>query len=240
MRALLMVALSACGASATNVDAVIASHHHDRTIAAPTTRTLRPWLVGQWTLYKASANGEVGYVRHAIVATDVCGTWIESVAQSHHGRTVTKACYRGSPTSWADPAAELDALQAVMVREGDRTTVMDFRNGQNPNTRRAMHARLQRDFKLAWESPPSGEELTTVIVPAGRFEGVARVVSRLWVKQSMQTIETLIHPEVPLDGAIKITATDGSEQVLLDYGLTGAKSELPSLDEQRRDSAFGD
>ena len=91
MRALLIVALVGC-AKAPNVDTVIASHHHDRTIAAPAVRTPRPWEVGQWTLSKTSSQGHVGTIRRSIVARDACGMWLEVVAQSPRGRTITKTC----------------------------------------------------------------------------------------------------------------------------------------------------
>ena len=236
MRALVITVLVGCGANAPNVDEVIASHHHERTIAAPAARTMRPWQVGQWALYKVTSGAEVGTLRRAVVAQDTCGLWIETVAQSHHGRTVMKACYRAQPTS-ADPAAAMDALQAVMVREGTRTIVVDFRDGKNPASKHVMEARLRDSITLAWESPPS-EELSTVVVPAGRFEGAAHVISRAWVEQSMHTADAWLHPDVPLGGDVKVTSTDGSTEELLDYGLTGAKSELPTFDEQLANSGL--
>jgi hypothetical protein len=237
MRMLILAVLAACGGSAQDVDTVIAAHHHDRTIAPSTTRRIRPWQVGQWTLSKVTSGNEIGYVRQSIVAQDACGIWLESAAQSRHGRTVSKACFRAAPTHEVDPTAELDALQAAMVRQGSRTVVVDFRNGQNPNTKRTMMANLKNTVTFAWESSPS-DELTTVAVPAGRFEGVAHVVSRLWIDQSMQTVDTWIHPDVPISGAVKSVATDGSDSELLDYGLTGAKSELPGFDEHLRDTGM--
>ncbi|HEX5060480.1 MAG TPA: hypothetical protein VFV99_14030 [Kofleriaceae bacterium] len=238
MRALLIVALVGC-ASGPNVDAVIASHHHDRTIAAPAVRAPRPWEVGQWTLSKTSSQGHVGTIRRSIVAKDACGFWLEVVATSPRGRTITKTCYRSQLASSANPAAELDALQAIMIRQGGRTIVIDFRNGKNPAKKLQMQTQLQQRVSLAWQSP-SSDELATIVVPAGRFEGAAHVVARLWVEQSMQTAQAWLHPAVPIDGVVKESATDGSELELLDYGLTGAKSELPSFDEQLSESGLAD
>jgi hypothetical protein len=239
--AMVGLVLVACGgAPHGSVEAVLAAHpQQDRTIPAQNGRDLAPWSVGQRALYKVSRRSGVSYVIHSVVARGACGYWVEHVEQWPQQRRVVKSCFSSMPRPDMDASARSELLQAVMGREGRRTLVLDFRNGKNPRTKQLFTTPRETGVTLAWESPPS-DELGTIVVPAGRFEGSAKTLSRVWVMESMHNLEVWTHPAVPITGAIKATSTTGAEIVLLDFAMTGAKSELPDFDEHLRETGLDD
>lgn len=236
MRALALFCLLAGCAETRNAPDVLAAHgQQERRIAASTSAAPRPWAVGQWTLYKFNDGQHVGYSKHAVVATGTCGTWIEStyVDDRWDDRFIIKTCF-DKPT--AGVLIDPDSMQATMVRQHDRTLVMDFRNGQNPHTKQLMKNNYARFVTLAWQSAPATEQ-AEITVPAGHFGGAHKIVTRLRVEQSLHGVEVWTHPDVPLGGTIKLSADNGAQSVLLDYGLSGAKGELPDFDQHLADSA---
>lgn len=229
--AALLVLFIGCHAESRDVAHVIAAHRsHDRRIEPSPSLAPRPLAVGQWTLYKISDGKSVGYSKHAVVAVGTCGTWIEStyVADKWDDRFIIKACFQKQK---AGPISDsLDDMQAVMTRQGTRTLVIDFRNGQNPRTKQLMKMVYANFATLAWQSAPSVEQ-QEVVIPAGHFVGSQKIVTRVWIEQSLHGAEAWTHSDVPISGAIKVVGNNGSESVLLDYGLSGAKGELPDFDE---------
>lgn len=229
--AALLVLFIGCHAESRDAAHVIAAHRSlDRRIEPSRGLTPRPWAVGQWTLYKVSDGKSVGYSKHAIVAIGTCGTWIEStyVADKYEDRFTIKACFQKQN---AGPISEsIDNMQAVMTRHGTRTVMIDFRNGQNPRTKQLMKKLYAGIVTLAWQSAPSTEQ-QGIVVPAGHFVGSQKIVTRVWIEQSLHGAEVWIHSDVPISGAIKVAGNNGSESVLLDYGLSEAKSELPDFDD---------
>lgn len=237
MRALaLLVVFGACH-SRDAADVIVAHRALDRRIEPSPSNAPQPWAVGQWTLYKVSSGKLIGYTKHSVVGVGRCGTWIESIAvtDKYDDRFAIKACFR---KLGAGPLSDgLDELEAVMTREHQRTVVVDFRNGQNPRTKQQMKAAYTRFATLAWQSAPS-TDTQEVVVPAGHFIGSQKIVTRLWIEQSLRTTEAWIHSAVPMGGTIKLVGTNGSESVLLDYGLSGATSDLPDFDEQLEESGL--
>jgi hypothetical protein len=222
------------------IDAVLAAHQkHNRYIAAARSLAPRPWAVGQWTLYRLSSPGHVGYMKHSIVAKGTCGFWLETMVVSgrYDDRLVVKVCFRAMPDLHTDPATEVDLYQAFMSRQGRRTVVIDFRNGQNPNTKRMVRELLQSFIALAWQSAPQAQAQDTV-VPAGTFAGAARVTARVIFLESLTTVEAIVHSDVPIGGTLKSASANGGEIILLDFGLAGATSDLPDFDEHLRDTGL--
>ncbi len=227
---LLFALVSACHESRDAADVIAAHHAVERRMEASSNPVPRPWAVGQWTLYKVSDGKHVGYTKHVVAAIGPCGTWIEStyVDDKYDDRFTIKACFkqlRPGPLR-----EELDDIQAVMSRQGRRTVVVDFRNGQNPRTKERMKLAFASIITLAWESAPATEQ-EEVTVPAGHFVGAQKIVTTAWILQSLHRTDVWIHSDVPLGGAIKVVADTGTESVLLDYGLSGAMGELPDFDE---------
>lgn len=235
--AFLLILLVSCAPSRDAADVIAAHRSLERRIDAPPSRSPRPWSVGQWTLYKVSDGKHVGYIKHGVVATGACGLWIEStlVAGKYDDRFTIKTCFRDlEPGPLPD---DLDAMQAVMTRQRQRTVMMDFRNGKNPRTKRLMQALISSFITVAWHSAPAQAE-QEIVVPAGHFIGSKKIITRAWIEQSLHGTEVWVHDDVPLGGAIKVIGDDGSESVLLDYGLTGATSELPDFDQHLEDTGL--
>src|SRR5690242_9231407 len=133
MRAVVLVlALAAC--QHRDVQDVLSAHRQsERRIAAPASTTPRPWAVGQWVLYKITDGVRAGYGKFAVVATGDCGTWVESIAvmDKYDDRVTIKTCYR-------EPTFDSNAVQAIMMRQHDRTVQVDFRNNQNPHSKQKL------------------------------------------------------------------------------------------------------
>ena len=66
-------------------------------IPAPTAIEPRLWGMGQWSLYKITIDGEVGYEQLSIVAVDGCGMWVQLLTQSVRSRTTITGCVHADP-----------------------------------------------------------------------------------------------------------------------------------------------
>jgi hypothetical protein len=236
LSAIMLVVLAACH-SRDAADVIARYRTSERRVAAAPNDAPRKWAVGEWTLYKVSNGTTVGYTKHSVVAVSACGTWIESifVADKYDDRLIIKSCFQNlKPGPLSDG---FDDIQAVMMRHGQRNVVMDFRNGQNPRTKQMMKAEYARFSTLAWQSAPATDE-QEIVVPAGHFIGAQKIVTRLLVEQSLHTTQAWIHSAVPMGGTIKVVGDTGEESVLLDFGVSGAESELPGFDEHLAESGL--
>jgi len=199
-----VVAVAACGPSRAayqlDVDRVVRTPARAREAPAPATLAPQPWRVGQWTLHRMTSGDELAYERVRIVAQDACGWWIEQVRQSYTERVEVKACYRAPDGT----TPGIDLLQQIVVRRDATDPVtLDFRGGQNADTKQQLAAVLA-DVTFDARSL-AGATREDVQVPAGQFRQAARAGDQ-W-----------FHPAVPLGGLVRAQRPAG-EAVLLDYG----------------------
>jgi hypothetical protein len=67
----------------------------------------------------------------------------------------------------------------------------------------------------------------SVTVPAGNFEGCAKVGVQVSILGTTHKSTSWFHPAVPINGSVKGVSDDGKWTVeLLDFGATGASSKL--------------
>jgi len=211
-----------------DVEVTLAAHAPGARDIAPEPLRLQPWKPGQWALYRTSDHGKIGYEKLSVVAADDCGVWIEQVRQDAYHRSVSKICYRGTPTlSIADT---MDLVQ-VLITQGDtgRPVVWDLR--ANPQAKQGMRMLVQSLVSVGWIG---NEQLARedVTVGAGRFLGAARYPATVNALFTTIEVTSMIHPAVPVWGIVRTTASTGVTSELVDFGQEGATSVLASSGER--------
>jgi len=101
--------------------------------------------------------------------------------------------------------------------------VWDFR--QNPGMRDQIKLIAGALVSVGW----IGDERLAredVAVPAGRFAGAARWPMKVNALFTTIDVTAMIHPEVPVWGLVRTTASNGMTTELVDYGQDGAVSAL--------------
>jgi hypothetical protein len=219
---------------------VLAAHKTtDRYVEPPRTSAPRKWEVGQWVLYRLSTAGRLGYIKHAVVGESRCGWWFESVVvlSDYEDRTAFKVCLHDTP-DLRDDLAKQDLLERYLWRRNERTIVKDLRDRKNDKAVDEV-LRMLDGFAILAQRGATEEGRSEVVVGGGQFAGVVRVPARMYLDGAARPVTLWFHPEVPLGGVIKAAAYDDNDEMimqleLLDYGLTGAKTELPDFDEYKR------
>jgi len=223
------------------VEDVLAAHRGtERYIEPPRASAPRRWEIGHWALYKVATGRSVGYVKFSIVGESRCGFWFESlvVMGMYDDHTAFKVCLHDEPDLHVDLAKQGDLIRQFMSRRREQIIAKDFRDGQNGRARDNVSRMLEGFVILAWrgEAYPGRSE---VIVPAGQFGGVVRMPARMYLDDELRAVMLWYHPDVPFGGTVKAEVFDEDDHVileaeLLDYGLTGARTELPDFDEYKR------
>ena len=229
-----------CTGQSREIEAVLEAHKSsDRYIEAPTTLAPRGWKIGQWVLYKIKTAGYLGYIKHSVVGESRCGFWLETVVVlgPYDDRTVMKVCLRDMPDLNVELDRQRDMLGAYMSRRGYRTTVFDFKRTDKKTAKaKDQVLRVLEGFAMfAWRTGEVSQR-SEVEVPAGQFAGVVQVPGRMWLDDQIHGVMIWYHSDIPLGGMIKAKANDADEEIvleteLLDFGLDGAKSELPDFHE---------
>ncbi|HEY5920526.1 MAG TPA: hypothetical protein VIV11_02595 [Kofleriaceae bacterium] len=221
-------------------DVLDAHRTSDRYVDAPRTSAPRRWDIGHWVLYKITTAGRIGYIKHAIVGEGRCGYWLETtvVLGPYEDRTVMKVCLRDMPDPRKELDRQTDLLGAYMSRRGLRTTAFDFNNRRREDEKDAVVRVLQGFAIFAWRSGDISDR-NEIEVHAGQFAGVVRMPGRVWLAEEPHGVMIWYHADVPLGGMIKAIANDADDEIvfkteLLDFGLDGAKSELPDFTEHAK------
>jgi hypothetical protein len=231
--------LLGCAQSPHEINDVLAAHKtSDRYVDTPKSSALREWEVGQWVLYKLSTAGRIGYVKHSVVGWTKCGVWLETlvVLGDYEDHTVFKVCFRKQPDARVLLDEQTKLFEAFMSKRSDRVTAIDLGKDRERKQSLDMVLRMIESFPIVAARGAAGSDRHEIVVRAGQFAGVRDVPARMRINGKLHAVVISFHSEVPLGGVLEATATDDDDakvlQVeLLDYGLTGAKSELPDFDE---------
>jgi hypothetical protein len=187
--------------------------------AAPDTFTPVPWKVGQWTRHRITeSNGRSSTLTYKIVSEQDGAHWIEVVTGAANAGTVLQILMRLTDRTKPEQGEILGAK-------------IKMPNGGVKKLEGAVLAAASAGYKksLRHLSLPSlaGLPRETVTVPAGTFRGCFKfsdttAVAGLELKSTVWS-----HPDVPISSLVKNQSEDGSTFLeLLDYGLSGAKSEM--------------
>ncbi len=213
------------------IDELVASHPttpHD----LPAAGDIQPmqWAPGQWSLYRRTdKKGRVSLERLSIVARDACGFQVESVQWMSSGTSGTRICYAEMPVAFTAHDAVDEAMDLVRVfttwsDDGTPMTI-DLRTPEGAMMRGMMRVighGMMTTMRIDVE-----QTRTTIEVPAGRFAGAISVSGRIVLGPIKMDVQGWAHPGVPINGSVKVEASDGSVNELLDFGLSGAVSAMP-------------
>ncbi|GEM_PF-2885752 len=189
-----------------------------------------PWKPGQWALYKRTdKKGRVTLEKLSVVEMAPCGFQVESLQWSSQGLSGTRICYAEMPIAWTKTEAINQATDLVRVfttwTEGNAPMTIDLGTPEGAMMRGMMrvigHGMMST---LRLDLTAGGE---TVTVPAGTFAGTIHVDGRMTLGPIKLDVEGRAHPGVPINGNVRTTASDGSTNELIDFGLTGATSRIP-------------
>ena len=230
--------LVACAHPPREIGDVLAAHKQtDRYVQPAETLEPRRWDVGQWVLYKVSTHKRLGYVKHAIVADARCGFWLETtlVMAEYEDRTAFKVCLERELDPAVDVSEQKRLFSGYLSKKSERVTARDLADPKNDDTLTTVAHTLE-GFPIFARRGAIDEGRNEMVVAAGQFAGVHHVPAKMWLDGAAYDGILEFHAEVPLGGVIKATAyNDNDEPVfeteLLDYGLTGAKTELPDYAE---------
>ena len=205
-------------------DALLASTRAGHDLAAPAAYEPMPWEVGQWVLMKVTdGKQQPSIVRISVVAREGEGLWVESVTQDYYRRAISKILYAKMPRSAAEAA---EAMQKLVTRTDDQDPVSYDFTGNDPGARFTKN--LMKSFAQGIVAPAASPEQTEdAQVTAGTFRGCARAMVKVTLGPISKDTTSWFHPAVPVNGSVKGVSADGEWTVeLLDFGLTGARSEL--------------
>ena len=235
----LFALLLGCAPQSHEIKDVLAAHKSsERYVEPPGSLALRKWEVGQWVLYKITASDRVGYVKHSVVDWTKCGVWLETmvVLGEYEDRTTFKVCLRKPPDERVELEQQSDLIEAIMSRRAGRTTAIDLADERKRKKSLDMTLRMIESFPIFAARGAPGSDRHEQVVRAGQFAGVHDVPARMRIDDKLHAVVIAFHPEVPLGGVLDAVATDEDDVKvmqleLLDYGLDGAKSELPDFDD---------
>ncbi len=192
--------------------------------AAPAAYEPTPWAVGQWIVQRTvDDKGNVAIQRLSVVGAEGGGMWLEMDRQDYFHHHITKILYSHMPRT-TDEA--VDVLLKVVTKTDDQSPqTIDF--ATNP-----MASLLKTQFKSVAAAAVVTADVAqapkeSVTVPAGTFEGCAKIGVQVSIMGTTRKSTSWFHPAVPINGSVKGMSDDGKWTVeLLDFGTTGASSKL--------------
>ncbi len=214
------------------VDSVLSKHvAQSKSYDAPAPSALKPmpWKVGQWALYRVTnKKGEIGFEKMSVVAQDDCGVWLEMVRQDPRSRSIAKVCYEKVPEVSNDPSATvqsaLDAMKKIVTKADDGPVqTIDLRAPEGS----MMKMMMGKNFAsmVQWNVDPNSPR-ADITVPAGTFKQTLETKTTVKIAFITVTGTSWVHPSVPVSETVKSVTSDGTTMELVDFGSTGATSEL--------------
>jgi len=187
-----------------------------RQVAAPAAATPQPLAVGQWvTLRQTDREQRPSLSTYKIVGAEDSAFWLEVTTDSYFGSSAMK----------------------MLVGFGDRTDPRQFeirraltrdQNGVVTEMPVAMIQFMRSTFQpvldsmaIRWDALPQQD--TTVV--AGTFAGCYHGRSGVAAAGHATTSEVWWHPEVPINGVVKMVGVgEPTSTELIDFGDSGAQS----------------
>jgi hypothetical protein len=218
----LVASLASCApaidpAMRANVDREIAAAPHDTTYPAPATHAPAPLAVGQWTRLKVvRSDGVPSVATYKVVGQEGDAFWIETVNERYTGRSVLKMLVAFGDRT--DPA-QID-IRRLIVKQGSHAP-QDFPPSMIGLVR-GTYASVAQGLVLRWDGLPQ----ETKRAAAGTFTDAFKASTQVHLYGYSSRATTWSHPAVPIQGLVHSDNEDGAKVDLLDFGMTGAASEL--------------
>jgi hypothetical protein len=195
-----------------------------RNQAAPGAYDPMPWAVGQWIVQRTTdGKGNVAIQRISVVGADAGGTWLEFDRQDYFHHNITKIFYSHMPRT-VDEAADV-LLKVVTKTDNKPAQTIDFASTPMGGLLKSQFKAVAQNAVVSADVSQAAKE--NVTVPAGTFNGCAKVAVQVSVMGMSQKSTSWFHPAVPINGSVKGASDDGKWTVeLLDFGTSGASSKF--------------
>jgi len=223
---LLVVALSGCGpsidpAAKADIDRRISLLQPSANAVpapAPGTFAPMPFVAGQWSQYKmVDDKGEPSFLTYKVLGEEGGATWIESVMETYHGKTISKMLvFFGSRM---DP----NQLEIRAAKTKDpKGNVNEIPPNMMPMLQ-SLYRGAVSSLVLNWQGLP--QEAATA--PAGRFDGCFHARTDAQWGPWRSVADSWSHPGVPISGLVRSKGVDKPFSMeLVSFGASGAVSEM--------------
>jgi hypothetical protein len=218
-------ALLACGSGVnpalqSSIDQRVLSFKQfsDNVYEAPTSTEALPLAVGQWTSYKMmDKEGNPALMTYKVVGEDAGAFWLETVRETYHDKQVTLLLLS------LGKGHNLDDVEVRAMKQ----KIDDHSPSEYPaavlGLMKALWKPMVENMVADWQ----GKEQDDAHVPAGVFNKCYQAYTTFSLFGSSETTRSWSHPVVPLGGVVRSQSVSSTmSMVLLEFGLTGAKSEI--------------
>jgi len=219
-------ALLACGGPSVNpalqssIDKRVLSFKQfsDNVYEAPQSTTPLPLAVGQWTRYKMmDKKGNPALVTYKVVGEEAGAFWLEMVRETYYEKQITQLL-----VSLGNGRTLDDVDVRMMKQKTDDHSPTEF-PGTVLGLMKPLWKPMLENMVVDWQN----KEQDDARVPAGVFNKCYQAYSTFSLLGSTEKMRTWSHPVVPLGGNVRSQSVDSTmSMVLLEFGLTGATSEL--------------
>ena len=226
MRSSLLVLIPffvACGASIdpamrADVDRQVATlQARATTYPAPASTEPMPLAPGQWVkLRLVDKESRPSFMTYKVVGQEGDAHWVEVKTEQYSGKTVLKMLLALGDRTDVNKVE----IRRLIVKQGDRAP-MDY---QSPmlDIVKGTYKSVARGLVVDWKSLPR----ETKTAPAGTFEDSFTGQSEVSLFGFTSRARSWSHPAVPIQGLVHSDGEDGSKIDVVDFGTSGATSEL--------------
>jgi hypothetical protein len=224
--ALSMAALALAAASAAPAKS-LDSYWVDKGVAYPASGTFaKPaaWTPGQYVTIGTTVKGKKDSVTTSLLVRKEEGGWvIENSGIDKKGKeSVSQMLLKGFDEAMA--TGDASKIELVWVKSMDKDGKVSVIEGPAITMVKGFMKSSWEKLVVTVSSPVDGG---TQAVPAGNFAGTSFIKSTSKVMGKTIETEAWYHPAVPVNGMVKMRASDGSsESVLLAFGSDG-KPRIP-------------
>jgi hypothetical protein len=190
----------------------------DNVYDAPQSSEPLPLAVGQWTRYKMmDKEGNPSLMTYKVVGEEGGAFWLETVRETYYEKQVTLLLVN------LGKGHNLDDVEVrAMKQKTDDHSPTEFPAPVLSLTK-ALWKPMLENMVVDWQ----GKEQDDARVPAGVFSKCYQAYSTVSFLGKSETTRSWSHPVVPLGGNVRSQSVDSTmSMVLLEFGLTGATSEL--------------
>jgi hypothetical protein len=215
----------ACGSSVnpamqSSIDQRVLSFKQfsDNVYDAPQSTEPLPPAVGQWASYKVmDKEGKPALVTHKVVGEDAGAFWIETVRETYQDKQVTLLLVA------LGNGKNLDEVEVRAMKQ----KIDDNEPTEYPaamlSLMKSLWKPMLENMVVDWQN----KEQEDARVPAGVFTKCYQAYSTVSLFGSTEKTHSWSHPVVPLGGNVRSQSVDSTmSMVLLEFGLTGATSEI--------------
>jgi len=177
-----------------------------------------PYTIGQWVLIGTVSDGKKFVSKTSIVGKEGDGWIIETYSINESDESISQICVSGMEK--LAKSGNIDDLDILWVQTKDKNGKVSKIEGPVLSMMKGFYKKGLANMNVNVEGTMDGG---TVSVPAGTFNGTAKVSSEASFLGSTVKSTGWFHSDVPINGMVKSISDDGKySSELLDFGTSGA------------------